>query len=175
MPKHGPPGNRHGGKRAPDGRQPSAPGVGKTARRHDLERVPPLAGSDLQSGDVQRLEAGQKIAAGAAPQQNSSGTTGPIRSGGSPNRGELEIPDAIDFAGQRRGQNIGASGAGQEQLDMSQWLPLLRALASNPKRSGPLAVQLLEQISNANNTPGAGRVRVVDENQIQDAIEAAYA
>ncbi len=172
MPQHGPPGNRHGGKRAPDGRQPSAPGVGKTARRHDLERVPPLADSDLQSGDVQRLEAGQKIAAGAAPQKNSAGTTGPVQS---ENRGNLEIPDAIDFAGQRAGQGIGIQGQGQAPLDMDQWLPLLRALAANPKRSGPLATALLQQLANANNTPGAGRVRVVDENQIQAAIETAYA
>jgi hypothetical protein len=165
-----------GGRREPDGRQAQAKGIGKTAKRHDLEEprtVPRLSGSDLQSGDVQRLEAAQQVAPipQRAPSQTSTGTTGPVQQ---QNRAELEVPDAIDFAGERAGENIGALGQGSEPLDMSQWLPFLRALASNPKRSGPLATALLQQLSNANNTPGAGRVRVVDENAIQAAIERSY-
>ena len=172
MPKHGPPGNRHGGSRAPDGRQPQAKGIGKNAKRHDLERpkTPGLAGSDLQSGDVQKFEQGQKIQ--PIPQQSSG--TSPAPQSGDQKEGGLEIPDAIDFAGDRSGQNIGGLGQAGGDLDMSQWLPLLRALATNPKRSGPLATALLQQLSNANNTPGAGRVRVIDENAIQSAIEQSY-
>ncbi len=171
MPQHGPPGNRHGGKRAPDGRPPQAPGVGKTARRHDLERTPG-ASSDIPSGEVGQTQEGIKTAP-IAPGKNSAGTTGPVQT---ENRGKLEIPDAIDFAGKRAGQGIGLTGSGeQEPLDMDQWLPLLRALGAKPKRSGPLAAALLQQLANANNTPGAGRVRVIDENQIQAAIETSYA
>lgn len=164
---------RHGGRREPDGRQAQAPGVGAKAKRHDLEQprsVPPLAGSDLQSGDVQELQQGQKVQ--PIPTQTSTGTT--TGADQEKNRQGLQIPDAIDFAGQRTGQNLGAQGQGSEPLDMDGWLPLLRALAANPKRSGPLAVQLQQQIANAANTPGAGRVRVVDENQIQLAIEQSY-
>ena len=163
-----------GGHRAPDGRPPQAPGIGKTARRHDLEqpKTPGLAGSDLQQGDVQRFEAGQKIQPIAGGRKQTS--TASKGSGKTGVRGDMEIPDAIDFAGERKGQNLGAQGQGQEPLDMSEWLPLLRALAANPKRSGPLATALLQQISNANNTPGAGRVRVIDENAIQDAIGQSF-
>ena len=164
----------HGGRREPDGRPAQAPGVGKSAKRHDLEKprsVPTLSGSDLQSGDVQRLQQAQKIAPISGPTQTSSGTTGPDQQA---NREGLEVPDAIDFAGERTGQNIGAQGQGSEPVDMEQWLPLLRSLAANPKRSGPLATALLQQLSNAANTPGAGRVRVVDENAIQAAVERSF-
>ncbi len=151
-------------------RQPQAPGVGKTAKRHDLETpaTPGLTDSDLQQGDVQRLESAQQIA--------------PIKKGGAPSGGKqadqqvrgtaggIEVPDAIDFAGKRTGQNIGAQGQNQEVLDMSQWLPLLQQIARHPRRSGPLATALIAQLSNITNTPSAGRVRVVDENAIQEAI-----
>ncbi len=161
---------KHGGAREPDGRPAQAPGVGKTAKRHDLEKprtVPPLSGSDLQSGDVQRLQQAQKVA--------------PIKKGNRASKGggatteqrqqsDVEIPDAIDFAGERSGQGIGSTNQAPEPLDRTQWLPLLQALARNPKRSGPLATALLAQLSNITNTPSAGRVRVVDENAIQEAI-----
>ena len=163
----------HGGSREADGRPAQAPGVGKTAKRHDLEgrTVPPLAGSDLQSGDVQALQQAQQIA--PIPKKTSAGTT--TGADQEANRQGLEIPDAIDFAGERTGQNIGGQGQGSQPLDMSQWLPLLRALGANPKRSGPLATALLQQLANAANTPAAGKVQVIDENQIQAAIEQTYA
>ncbi len=82
----------------------------------------------------------------------------------------MQVPDAIDFAGKRRSQEIGATSPGQEPLDLSQWLPLLRQIAAHPQKSGPLGAALLQQLSNMTNTPAAGRVRVVDENAIQDAI-----
>ena len=56
---------KKGGRIAPDGRQSQAPGVGKNSVRSDLSqpaKTPGLAGSDLQQGDVQALERGQKIA-----------------------------------------------------------------------------------------------------------------
>jgi hypothetical protein len=167
-----------GGPVAPDGRQPKPKGVGKTAKRHDLEAPktpgigsPDRGPTDLQQGDVQRLEAAKKAVPATRPKQ----PTGAAReSSAASNRANLEIPDAIDFAGQRKGQNLGAQGQGQEPVDMSQWLPLIQALASTPRRSGPLATALLQQLSNVMQTPSAGRVRVVDENAIQTAIEASY-
>ena len=43
-----------GGVVKPDGRPPQAKGVGKTARRHDLEApaTPGITGTDLQDGEV---------------------------------------------------------------------------------------------------------------------------
>ena len=150
-------------------RQPQAPGVGKTAKRHDLKTpaTPGLTDSDLQQGDVQRLEAAQKVAPIKKGKTSSGGKQADQRVRGT--AGGIEVPDAIDFAGQRRGQEIG-SGQSGEVLDMSQWLPLLQQLARLPKKSGPLGTALLAQLSNITNTPSAGRVRVVDENAIQDAI-----
>ncbi len=151
-------------------RQPQAPGVGKTAKRHDLETpaTPGLTDSDLQQGDVQRLEAAQKVAPIRKGKTSSGGKQADQQVRGT--AGGIEVPDAIDFAGKRTGQNIGASGQTSEVLDREQWLPLLQAIARSPKRSGPLAAALLAQLSNITNTPSAGRVRVVDENAIQEAI-----
>ena len=165
----------HGGSRAPDGRPPVAPGVGKTARRHDLEKpkTPGIGGpatgpTDLQQGDVQRLEQAEKAVPATRGQQPTGGKQADtnVRSTG----GGIEVPDAIDFAGQRTGQNIGAQGQGGLVLDRAQWLPLLQEIAKHPKRSGPLAAALLAQLSNISDTPSAGRVGVIDENAIQDAI-----
>ena len=52
-----------GGRVPPDGRPPVAPGVGKTARRHDLEAqpTPGLSDPSIQQGDVQRLEQAQQV------------------------------------------------------------------------------------------------------------------
>src|SRR5690606_16933027 len=70
-----------GGRIPPDGRPTQAPGVGKNSKRHDLERrnVPFLHGSDLQVGDVQAMEQGQRI----APKQTQAPAAPPSRGGGS--------------------------------------------------------------------------------------------
>lgn len=161
----------HGGRRAPDGRAPVAPGVGETARRHDLEapKTPGLGGpatgpTDLQQGDVQRLEAASAIPPKAMP-----GT------GGDAQQGEVEVPDAIDFIGGRFGGGQTSNVQGQEPVDMSQWMPLLRQLARSPGTSGPLSTALVQQLSNFANTPASGRVRVVDENAIQEAVRQSIA
>ncbi len=153
----------------PDGRQAQAPGVGRTAKRHDLEapKTPGLKNSDLQQGDVQRLEQAQQavpIKRGDRP----TGGSGAREGRESRTQDDLEIPDAIEFAGKRTHQSFG--GQASETLDGAQWLPLLQEIARNPNRSGPLATALLTQISNITNTPSAGRVRVVDENAIQEAV-----
>jgi len=53
-----------GGRIPNQGNPPAAKGVGRNAKRHDLERqnTPGLAGSDLQQGDVGALEQGQRVA-----------------------------------------------------------------------------------------------------------------
>ncbi len=156
---------------APDGRPAQAKGIGKTAKRHDLEqpKTPGLAGSDLQQGDVQKLEQGQKVApipnqkpqAKAAPGSNAQGQSG------------VEVPDAIDFLGKRFGGGNAGNNPGTESIDLTAWMPLLRRIARNPGKSGPLATALVQALSNFSQTPAAGRVRVMDENAITQSIRAS--
>ena len=109
-----------GGKIAPDGRRPQAPGVGKNAKRHDLERpaTPGLSNSDLQQGDVQRLEQAQRTAPRAggkkvqAPAQG--GKPAKRRQGAQRGSGEFSMatPDPIQMAGSRIGGQVPTSDAG---------------------------------------------------------------
>lgn len=140
-----------GGKIKPDGRPVSAPGVGKNSRRHDLETrtTPYLHDSDLQQGDVQAMEQGQRIApkktqqpAAPAPVSRGSGTTAD-RSG----TGTTGVPDAIDFlAGRSNGEvGIPATGYVAGSSRATTWLPILQQLATGPGSSGVLGAALIDQ------------------------------
>ena len=171
MARHGP-----GGKIAPDGRAPVAPGVGKNARRHDLEQpaTPGLAGSDLQQGDVQRLEQAQQIA--PRPKRNQ-----PPAKGGStaqkrqPTSTEPSpIPDPIEMAGSKIGGSAPVAESSQEEpLDIEKWKPLLMEIARNPNVSGPLTTTLLAYLSNTLRIPNASGVRVIDQNAADVALREA--
>ena len=129
----------------------SAPGVGKNSRRHDLETrtTPYLHDSDLQQGDVQAMEQGQRIApkktqqpAAPAPVSRGSGTTAD-RSG----TGTTGVPDAIDFlAGRSNGEvGIPATGYVAGSSRATTWLPILQQLATGPGSSGVLGAALIDQ------------------------------
>lgn len=161
-----------GGKIAPDGRPPVAPGVGKTARRHDLEApaTPGLSDPSIQQGDVQRLEQAQRVAPRrkrtqppAAPQSKQ-----PRQPAGG--QQTMDVPDPIAMAsGRIGGQVIPPMSAETEPLDVERWRPLMRELARNPHVSGPLTTTLFAQLTNMQNLPGSSGVRVVDQNAI-DAV-----
>lgn len=164
-----------GGRIPPDGRPAQAPGVGKTAKRHDLEMpaTPGLHGSDLQQGDVQALEQGQRIAprakktqAPAAPKaarRQPTGTAGP-----------MEVPDPIQFASQRIGGNVPQpqpfSGV---QFDAQKWRPLLQSIAKNPNASGPLTTTIAAQLTNFSRQPSTAGVTVIDQNAAEEALRRA--
>lgn len=139
-----------GGRIPPDNRGPQAKGVGKNSKRHDMERrsVPPLHGSDLQQGDVQALEQGQRT---SPPQTQQSATQQPAQGGGgqqaAPQGAQMQIPDAIDFLGGRQ-DNSWSPPVPQRRLDVSKamtWLPILRRLASGPGASGVLVNAFINQ------------------------------
>jgi hypothetical protein len=162
-----------GGRIEPDGRPPVAPGVGKTARRHDLEapKTPGLAGSDLQQGDVQRLEQAQRIApipGGGTPQPTQGGGTAPAR------KAIQQPEDAIDYLGKRlRDGSIPKAGAaGPARGDVNNWYPFLKAMATRPGTSGPLATSIMATMSNYMARSRGANIEIVDENAVQDALLA---
>jgi len=171
-----------GGYIAPDGRPSQAKGIGKTAKRHDLEKpkTPGIGGpatgpTDLQQGDVQRLEQAQRVAP-ITQQGPARPPTGGAQTQQPPTRAQVPA-DAIDYLGGRlKKGTLPAMGGGQgiERVDISQWMPLLKELARNPQRSGPLAAALVSQLSNFASSPAVGRVRVVDEPAIEKAVRTAY-
>lgn len=170
-----------GGRIAPDGRPPQAKGVGKNAKRHDLERqkTPGLHDSDLQQGDVQALENGQRIApastqqpavgGGAPPQQAQQPQPQQQRAGGMP----IEVPDAIDFLAEQNGPDFNPPRI-QRQIDESKaltWLPILRQLAAGPGASPALVTAFINQ-ARLMSQRGGQPATIVDMRAADDGIEA---
>jgi hypothetical protein len=167
-----------GGRIPPQGRTPQAPGVGRTAKRHDLERpaTPGLSG-DLQQGEVSELEQGQAIAprAGAKQRQSpaqSQGARSSVR-GNVQDTTALETPNPIDFAGGRlRGTLGGAAAPEQELHDFSGWFPLMEQLLTTPGTSGPLTRAYMEQLSLLARRPTTSRVAPIDFSALDDSLDA---
>ena len=168
---------QHGGKRAPDGRPSVVPGVGKTARRHDLEApaTPGLSGTDLQSGDVQALEQAQQIAPRpkrpkplasrrVTPRGVQSGDRAKVTESG-------EIPDPVEMAGRKIGGSVvGDDSLVEEPFDLEKWRPLLQEIARNPNLSGPLTSTLMRQLQNIAQIPNTASVHVIDQNAMDVAL-----
>ena len=162
-----------GGIVQPDGRPPKAKGIGKTARRHDLEApaTPGVGQSDMQQGDRKRLEQAQQIAPRPKKENGGGGAQpAPQRPAGrqAPN---VEVPDALDFIGGRaKGTldpaNIG-SGGGERA---AAWQPFMRELARDSTVSGALTTQLFTQLANLSRAPNESFVEIVDQNAAEDAI-----
>jgi len=168
-----------GGVVQPDGRTPRAKGVGKNAKRHDLERpaTPGLSNSDLQSGDVQMLEQGQKVAPragskkvnGAGPVKSSNG---PRRQGAQRGSGQfsMAVPDPVEMAGDRMGGNPAASGGSGVVYDPTPWLPMVRTLAGAPNSGGPIAASLVRLLSQYRQKPQGSVTNVIDFNELDDVL-----
>lgn len=164
-----------------EGNRPvQAPGVGKNSKRHDLERrsVPYLHDSDLQVGDVQAMEQGQRIAPKqtqrpAAPEPRGGGSSGTA----SPGAAMTPPPDAIDFlAGRIGGQPMEAPARRAEIANSKAmtWLPFAQQLASGPGASGVLVSALINQMRALSKTP-VREVTTIDMSDIDAALEAMNA
>lgn len=161
------------------GRPPQAKGVGADAKRHDLERpkTPGLHGSDLQMGDVQALEQGQRIAPPATQQPAGQGPAQPASQTPPAQQrvatAPMEVPDAIDFLAEQNGPEFNLSSP-QRQLDSSAamtWLPILRQLASGPGASAALVNAFINQarlMAQAGSQPAT----IVDNFATDEGIEA---
>ena len=169
-----------GGRIAPDGRPPQAKGVGKNAKRHDLERAatPGLAGSDLQQGDVQALESGQRVAPikenprGRAPRPSGGGQSGGQTRGAQSGR-VSGAPDAIEFLGAQQGSEFNVpEGVLQSSDNLTSWLPFVRQMVIGPGTSGLLAGAYINQFRQLLRSASVTRSTVIDLENIDDALEA---
>jgi len=155
---------------APDGRPPQAPGVGKDAKRHDLEApaTPGVRNSAMQQGDRQKLEAAQKVA--PRPQKSTP------RAGGQPSRasgqggGGMQVPDAIEFAGKRIGGNAPAIGEPGRQVDPTPWMPLVRQWALRPNSGGALAANYYNMLAQFVRRPVVPKASFVDYNEMDEIL-----
>ena len=160
------------------GRPPQSKGVGANAKRHDLERpkTPGLHDSDLQMGDVQAMEQGQRIAPAATQQPAGAGPVTPTTQAPPQQpvtQAPMEIPDAIDFLAEQNGAEFTMPNQ-QRRMDNSAaltWLPILRQLASGPGASSALVSAFINQarlMSQAGSQPAT----IVDMNATDEGIEA---
>lgn len=159
-----------GGRIAPDGRPPQTPGVGKNAKRHDLEApaTPGLHGSDLQQGDVSMLEQGQRVA--PRPKKNQPKAAAPQRARTTQSRqGGMEVPDPIEFAGQKLQGGMGAS-VPVTPVDPTPWMPLLRQMATTPGAGGGMTAAFAEQLSAFVREPNTSKAYLIDLNEADEAL-----
>jgi len=172
---------RTGGRIPPQNRPAQAPGIGRNSKRHDLERrnVPFLQGSDLQQGDVQALEQGQRVQPIKRTQPPARAERRQAQREASM-RGGVEggIPgDPISFLAQRIGGTYsGPKGGvvGQSRHDYRAWLPLLERLASSPGASGTLVSAYITRLHNMLTGPTVQDNQFIDMQEADDLVEAQF-
>ena len=165
-----------GGRITPDGRPAQAKGVGRDSKRHDLERpaTPGLHDSDLQQGDVQALEQGQRVQPlkrtqpPAVPAQQSQ----PAAAQGEPG----PVPeDRLGFLAKRIGgtyQPGDTGGGGRTLNDIRPWVPLLEELAASPGASGTLTAAVISQVSNFARSGSHYENPIIDMQDADTLLEA---
>jgi hypothetical protein len=167
-----------GGRIPPDNRPAQAAGVGKNSKRHDLERrtTPYLHDSDLQQGDVQALENGQRVApkqtqqpAGPAPATGSGNTRSATST--SP----TDIPDAIDFlGGLTAGSGVNPPPAGAApSANLDAWVRFAAHLVNSPGSSGLLAGAYINQMRQFRRSPQNASSVVINLRDVDDALDVA--
>ncbi len=148
-------------------------GVGKDAKRHDLDGTPGLSeGSSLQQGDVQELEAGQQavqdtqraqsVTAAATPQAQ------PVA-----DDGQFAAPDPVEFAGAKIGGNLAGAGTAplENKISFTNWLPLLRRLAVSPTSSGLLQRAFVQRITQEMNRPTGTKAALIRQRDFDTRLE----
>jgi len=167
--------DRRGGPIPPDGRQARPPGVGKYAKRHDLERpkTPGLADPSIQYGDVQRLEAGQRIIPipdkGGLP-AGGGGRPGPVLRGG----GGLTPPDPLEFATRRLGGTLDTTTPrtfGVQRFDTAPWVNIIRRIANAPGASGLLRNAFVAKLGELARAPAVVEAELVDFGDLENFLE----
>ncbi len=162
--------SRRGGRIPPQGRTPQAKGVGKSSKRHDLERpkTPGLHGSDLQQGDVSKFEQGQRIAPikTQAPGQTKRSSSLPAnrttRADGS------GAPDPLTFLNERLGGTLtSGESQGRPQANKQAMMPLLEKLATATGASGIVAQAFITQLANTRSEQGVVRTPLISMQDVE--------
>ncbi len=169
--------SRTGGQIPPDGRRPQAKGIGRNAKRHDLERPKAsLQGTDLQYGEVSEMEAGQRLAPLKRKQPPATpGAPSAPRSRQGVQRGSgqfsMAVPDPIELAGSRiGGQAPGSDPATGVEIDPSPWVPMLQQMALTPGASGGLVDMLMEKLTDYRRHPVVNRAQIIDLNTFDEIL-----
>jgi hypothetical protein len=140
-------------------------------------KTPGLYDSDLQQGDVQAMEQGQRIA--PIQQQKQSRTSQrPRRRQESPAKprggAQGDVPDPIDFLGDRLGGTLGdptQSTAADNAAQIREWIPLLQKLATATGASGVLGQAYITQLRNARQRPFTHMTPLLDMQDADDDLE----
>ncbi len=162
-----------GGVIPADGRPTKAKGVGKNAKRHDLEGpATPGLGGDLQYGEVGDAEAAARTI-GKKVQRPASGQTEAPRSQPAPaGGGAMQTPDPGEFIRGRLKNTLqgGVSPTPQaEPIDPTPWLPLIEKIATAPNAGGILGAAYVEALSRA--TMNQPRVYTLDMNELDKRVD----
>ena len=150
-----------------------AKGVGKDAVRHDLDGTPGLD-SDLQQGEVQEMEAGQAAIQDTQQAQTQVQAAAQPRAA-LPAQG-MAAPDPVQFAGQKIGGSLDGAGAAPltERLSFSNWLPLLRRLATSPTSSGLLQRSFMARMQQEMNRPTGTKTALIRQRDFDNSLEQLH-
>ena len=146
-----------------------AKGVGKDSKRHDLDGTPGLD-SDLQQGEVQEMEAGQQAVQNTQATQNVAQSAQPRAALPAE---PMQAPGAVEFAGQKVGGSLEGAGTAplEEKISFTNWLPLLRRLATSPTSSGLLQRAFIERIQQEMNRPAGVKATVIRQRDFDNRLE----
>lgn len=156
------------------GRPAQAKGVGKNAKRHDLERrdTPYMHGNnDIQQGDIKQMQQGQAIAGtpGRNPRPPAGNPrTGQGPAGPAPQLGNEEIPDPITFFGQLDAQIPQGQYQLTNEIQVEKFYPLMEQVAGRGQSSSLLRSLFLRQMRNV--MFAQPHVAEVNINDIDDSL-----
>ena len=148
-----------------------AKGIGKTAKRHDLDGTPGLQGSSLQYGDVSAMEAGQKAVQPTVNQPPSTPQSSPVPpTGGTP--APMVAPDPVAFAQKKLAGTIndGVAGGRIQMRERSNWLPFLERIAASPTSSGILQRAYIDRLSREMRAPIGGDVGIIRQREMDERL-----
>ena len=151
-----------------------AKGVGKNAKRHDLDGTPGLHVSSLQQGDVKKFENGQEQVANTRGSQvlPTQAQQAPQGGGLPAQERPMEIPDPVTLASKKIGGNLqGAGTATLERKQFDRWLPLLRRLSQSPTSSGILQRAYLARMTAEMARPTGGSATVIRQRDFDKRLE----
>jgi len=150
--------------------QIQAKGVGKDSKRHDLDGTPGLsAGSSLQQGDVQQLEAGQQQVQDTQGAQ-AAGEPLPAQ----PDDAAVAAPDPMEFAKGKIGGELEVPTMELSRLNTGQWLPLIEKLARSNAASPLLRRAYVQMLTRLQNEPFSGSTAVVDKRELDRQVENGF-
>ncbi len=162
--------SRRGGRIPAQGRTPQAKGVGKSSKRHDLERpkTPGLHDSDLQQGDVQAMEAGQRIAPIKTQAPGQTKRTSQLPRDRTTRADGSGAPDPLTFLTDRLGGTLEPGATqGRPQTSTKAYLPLLERLATATGASGLLSQAFINQLANARTDAGVVRTPLISMQDVE--------